>query len=100
MSDMDITAAPKVTPAFYVQAAASFVIALLGLAAGIFYLPVGGWIRAFLGLGLAYVVTSAFTLAKTIRDAQEVGTVVRRVDQARIDKFLSEHDPFNTTSSS
>jgi hypothetical protein len=31
------------------------------------------------------VVTSAFTPAKTIRDAQEVGTVVRRVDQARID---------------
>ena len=44
--------------------------------------------------------TSAFTLAKTIRDAQEVGTVVRRVDQARIDKFLSEHDPFKTTSPS
>jgi hypothetical protein len=58
---------------------------------------VGGWIRAFLGLGLAYLVTSAFTLAKTIRDAREVGTVVRRVDQARIDKLLNEHDPFKTT---
>nr|WP_221380355.1 YiaA/YiaB family inner membrane protein [Actinoplanes polyasparticus] len=97
---MDIEAPPKVTSAYYVQAAASFGIALLGLAAGIFYLPVGGWMRAFLGLGLAYVVTSAFTLAKTIRDAQEVGTVVRRVDQARLDKFLSEHDPFRTTSPS
>ncbi|WP_249998733.1 YiaA/YiaB family inner membrane protein [Actinoplanes sp. M2I2] len=95
--DIDIAAAPKVTAAFYIQAAASFVVALLALAVGIFYLPVGGWIRAFLGLGLAYVVTSAFTLAKTIRDAQEVGTVVRRVDQARIDNFISQHDPFKTT---
>ncbi|MBU2663680.1 hypothetical protein KOI35_09190 [Actinoplanes bogorensis] len=94
---MDIPASPKVTAAFYVQAAASFAIALIALAAGIFYLPVGGWIRAFLGVGLAYVVTSAFTLAKTIRDAQEVGTTVRRVDQARIDKLLNEHDPFKTS---
>jgi hypothetical protein len=94
---MDITPQPKVTAAFYAQAAASFAIGLVSLGIGIFYLPVGGWIRAFLAIGLLYVVTSSFTLAKTIRDAQETGTVVRRVDQARIDKLLNEHDPFKTT---
>ena len=45
---------------------------------------------------MLYLVTSAFTLAKCVRDAQEVGTVVRRVDQARIDKLLNEHDPFKS----
>ena len=94
---MDVNQQPKVTAAFYAQAAASFGIALIALAIGIFYLPVGGWIRAFLAVGLLYVVTSAFTLAKCVRDAQESGTVVRRVDQARIDKLLNEHDPFKTT---
>src|ERR1044072_5382840 len=94
---MDITPQPKVTAAFYAQAAASFAIGLVSLGIGIFYLPVGGWIRAFLAIGLLYVVTSSFTLAKTIRDAQETGTVVRRVDQARIDKLLNEHDPFKTS---
>ena len=91
---MDVTTQPKVTTAFYAQAAASFAISLLSVAVGIFYLPVGGWIRAFLAMGLLYVVTSAFTLAKCVRDAQDAGTVVRRVDQARIDKLLNEHDPF------
>ena len=91
---MDISPQPKVTAAFYAQAVASFAISLAALAVGIFYLPVGGWIRSFLTIGLLYVVTSAFTLAKTVRDAQEVGTVVRRVDQARIDKLINEHDPF------
>jgi hypothetical protein len=91
---MDITPQPKVTAAFYAQAAASFGIALLAMAVGIFYLPVGAWIRGFLAIALLYVVTSAFTLAKCVRDAQEAGTVVRRVDQARIDKFISEHNPF------
>ena len=93
---MDITTQPKVTAAFYAQAVASFGVSMVAVTAGIFYLPVGGWIRAFLAVGLLYVVTSAFTLARCVRDAQEVGTVVRRVDQARIDKLINEHDPFKT----
>src|SRR5690242_21827887 len=93
MTAMEINAQPKVTNAFYAQAVASFSVSLVAVAIGIYYLPVGGWVRAFLGLGLLYVVTSAFTLAKTVRDAQDSGTVVRRVDQARIDKLLNEHDP-------
>jgi hypothetical protein len=94
MTAMDINTQPKVTNAFFAQAVASFSVSLVAVAIGIYYLPVGGWVRAFLGLGLLYVVTSAFTLAKTVRDAQDSGTVVRRVDQARIDKLISEHDPF------
>jgi hypothetical protein len=91
---MDNQPQPKVTTAFYAQSVASFALAFCATTGGIFYLPVGGWIRAFLSVGLLYLVTSAFTLAKCVRDAQEVGTVVRRVDQARIDKLLAEHDPF------
>jgi hypothetical protein len=53
-------------------------------------------VRAFLGLGVLYVVTSAFTLAKCVRDRQEAGQVTSRVDQARLDKLLAEHDPFRT----
>jgi hypothetical protein len=85
---------PKVTGAFYAQSIAGFALALTAVSAGVFFLPVGAWIRAFLAVGVLYLVTSAFTLAKCVRDAQELGTVVRRVDQARIDKLLSEHDPF------
>jgi len=94
---MDITPQPKVTTAFYAQSVASFGLALLAMAIGIFYLPVNGWMRGFLAIGLLYVVTSAFTLAKCVRDATEVGTVVRRVDQARIDKLINEHNPFQNT---
>ena len=50
--------------------------------------------RAFLAIGLLYVVTSCFTLAKTVRDAQESSTVLSRVDQARLEQLLSAHDPF------
>ncbi|WP_182906687.1 YiaA/YiaB family inner membrane protein [Microbispora sp. H13382] len=85
---------PSTTTAFYVQAVISFAISLAALAAGILYLPVTAWVRSFLALGLMYVVTSTFTLAKCVRDRQEESSVVSRVDQARLDKLLAEHDPF------
>jgi hypothetical protein len=91
---MDANPQPRTTTAFYLQSVASFSLSLLAIIAGIFYLPVGGWIRAFLAVGMLYCVTSAFTLAKCVRDAQEGSTVVRRIDQARVEKLLADHDPF------
>ncbi|MEW2578178.1 YiaA/YiaB family inner membrane protein [Streptomyces syringium] len=82
------------TTAFFVQAALSFGLSLAALAVGIAKLPVGAWERAFLALGLIFVVSSAFTLAKCVRDRQEVEEVTNRVDKARIDKLLIEQDVF------
>lgn len=81
------------TNAFYAQAAISFGLALLAVVVGVIFLPVNGWVRAFLGLGVLYTVTSAFTLAKCIRDRQQDDELVSRVDQARLDHYLAEHDP-------
>jgi hypothetical protein len=88
----------KNTNAFFAQAAISFGVALVAMVFAILYLPVDPWIRAFLGLGIMYVTTSAFTLAKCVRDAQENLTVISRIDQARVDKILAEHDPFRSVS--
>ena len=88
----------KNTNAFFMQAGISFGIALLTMIFAILYLPVDPWIRAFLGLGTLFLTTSSFTLAKCVRDAQENQYVVARLDQARVDKLLSEHDPFRAIS--
>jgi len=85
---------PKTTSAFYVQAGVAFGVALLTMVFAVINLPVDPWIRAFLGLGTLFLTTSAFTLAKCVRDAQETSAVVARLDQARVDKILAEHDPF------
>jgi hypothetical protein len=91
---MSTTVKSNTTAAFFVQAAISFGVSVVACGLGIAYLPVGGWVRAFLGLALLYVVTSTFTLAKCVRDRQETATIVERVDQARLEKLLAEHDPF------
>ena len=88
----------KNTNAFFLQAGISFAVALLTMVFAVFYLPVDPWIRAFLGLGVMYLTTSAFTLAKCVRDAQENQAVHVRLDQARVDKILAEHDPFKAVS--
>ncbi|MFJ6572894.1 YiaA/YiaB family inner membrane protein [Streptomyces sp. NPDC091292] len=82
------------TTAFYGQAVASFAVALGATAAGIFNLDTDAWVRAFLGIAVLYLVTSSFTLAKVIRDRQEAGELVSRVDQARVENLLVRHDPF------
>jgi hypothetical protein len=85
---------PTQTTAFYVQAILSFAISLTAMVIALVYLPAAGWVRAFLGLGLLYLVTSTITLCKVVRDRQEATEVSSRVDQARLDKLLAEHDPF------
>ena len=82
------------TAAFYGQAVLSFGVAIVATTIGIFRLEADTWVRAFLGIAVLYLVTSAFTLAKVIRDRQEAGQIVSRVDQARLEKLLAAHDPF------
>lgn len=89
---------PTNTSAFFAQAALSFGTALLTMLSAIYFLPADPWIKAFLALGTLFLTTSSFTLAKVIRDQQEASSVVSRLDQARIEKILAEHDPFRQVS--
>ncbi|MGI5166723.1 YiaA/YiaB family inner membrane protein [Spirillospora sp. CA-253888] len=67
----------KGTTAFFIQAILSFVVSLSAVAVGIVYLPAPVWIRAFLALGMLYITTSTFTLAKCVRDRQEAEAAAR-----------------------
>jgi len=87
---------PKSTPAFFVQSVVSFGVALVGVGIGVAYLPVDRWIRGFLALGLLYVVTSTFTLAKCVRDHHEFTavqhTAVQQHVQHQVQPVRSQHD--------
>jgi hypothetical protein len=92
MKSMNTPLRPRTTVPFLTQSAISFALSLTVTIIGIGYLHDSRWVRAFLALGLLYVVTSSFTLAKCIRDRQEEAAIVSRVDQARLDKLLAEQD--------
>jgi hypothetical protein len=82
------------TAAFYAQSAIAFGLALFTMLVAIYYLPADPWPKAFLALGTVFLTTSAFSLAKCVRDAQESQHVVSRIDQARVDKILADHNPW------
>lgn len=89
-----VPAGSPTTAAFFAQAVISFAVATTALVIGIAFLPIDPWVRAFLGLSALFTVSSAFTLAKCVRDRQEERYLSSRVDRARVDKLLAEHDPF------
>ncbi|MFE5289385.1 YiaA/YiaB family inner membrane protein [Nocardia sp. NPDC056611] len=84
----------KSTTAFLAQAAIAFGISFCALIIGIAYLPLDIWQRGFLLMAMLFLVSSSFTLAKVIRDQHESSKVHQRIDEARMEKLMAEHDPF------
>jgi len=64
-----------------VQAWASFALSVGAMSVGILNLPVDNW------------VGSTISMAKTTRDNHEAKRLTARVDEARVEKLLSEHHP-------
>ena len=78
------------TSAWLFQVWAAFIVSLGMTGAGILYLPVDGWIRAYLCMGLFFTVSSCFALAKTVRDRLESEKIHRKLDEAEAERLLYE----------
>jgi hypothetical protein len=78
--------------AWVAQTWIAFVISLLVTGFGIWFLPVDGWVKAFMAMGLLFTVGSTFSLSKTVRDLHEARRFTSRIDEARVQRLLAEHD--------
>jgi hypothetical protein len=83
---------PKDTPAWIFQVWASFVASVGVTAIGILFLPVSHWVRAFLGMGLLFVVGSCLSLAKTLRDNHEAKRFINRISEAKAEKIIRDFE--------
>ncbi|KAM3096323.1 YiaA/YiaB family inner membrane protein [Phormidesmis sp. 146-35] len=82
------------TSAWVVQVWASFVLSVSATTVGILNLPVDNWVKGYMGMGVLFTVGSTFSLSKTTRDIHESKRLISRVDEAKLEKILAEHDPF------
>ena len=81
------------TGAWVAQTWISFVISVAVTGLGVYCLPVDIWIKGFMSMGILFTVGSTFSLAKTVRDQAESERLVKRIDDARVSRLISEHDP-------
>ena len=78
--------------AWIAQTWLSFLISISATAVGILYLPVDGWIKGFMGMGLTFTVGSTISLTKTQRDIHEGKKLTTKIEEARVERILTEHD--------
>lgn len=79
--------------AWIFQSWVSFILAVSATGIGIFYLPVDGWVKGYMGMGLGFTMGATFSLAKTTRDLHEARKLTYRIEEARAEKLLKEHHP-------
>ena len=84
------------TAAWIAQTWLSFTIAVGATSIGILYMPVDGWLKGYLGMGLLFSVGSTISLSKTVRDIEESKRITSRIDEAKLEKLLAEYDPFTS----
>ena len=69
---------------------AQFGAAAFMAAVGIWAMPVDLMIKGYMTMASVFLVGSAFTLAKTVRDEHEAKRFAARIEEARTEKLLME----------
>lgn len=80
--------------AWIAQTWISFLISISSTSIGIIYLPVDAWTKGFMGMGLVFSIGSTVSLTKTQRDLHEGKKLTFKIEEARVEKILTEHDNF------
>lgn len=78
--------------AWIAQTWAAFALSIGMTTTGIVYLPVDLWIKSFMGMGLGFSVASTFSLAKTQRDLHEATRLTSKIEEAKVEQILSQHN--------
>jgi hypothetical protein len=68
----------------------SFVAALAMVVVGIILMPLDLAMKGYLAMGVAMLIQSCITLTKTLRDNDEAGKLVNRLDDARTERLLMD----------
>lgn len=81
-----------------IQTWASFIISISVTSIGILYLPVDAWVKGFMGMGLFFTISSTVSLTKTQRDLHESTKLISKIEEAKVEKMLAEHNNHNNFS--
>ena len=55
---------------------------------GLFFLDINYWMKGYLLMGITMLVSSTITVTKTLRDVQEAGRLVNKIEDAKTEQLL------------
>ena len=68
----------------------SFVAALAMVVSGIVLMPLDLAMKGYLAMGVVILIQSCITLTKTVRDNDEAGKLVSRLEDAKTERLLMD----------
>ena len=68
----------------------SFVAALAMVVSGIVLMPLDLAMKGYLAMGVVMLIQSCITLTKTVRDNDEAGKLVSRLEDAKAERLLMD----------
>jgi hypothetical protein len=71
---------------------ANVVASLFLTLGGIYFLPIDLWIKGYMLMGVTMLVSSTVTATKTVRDVQEAGKLVNKIEDAKTEQLLMRID--------
>jgi hypothetical protein len=71
---------------------ANMAMALAMTIGGVFFLPIDIWIKGYMLMGIAMLVSSSISVTKTIRDVQESGRLISKIEDAKTEQLLMRMD--------
>jgi len=75
---------------FFNMACISFGLSVIAMICALSFLEIDLGMAVFVGVCYVFSISSAFTLAKVVRDRHEAEKFLSKVENAKTEKFLSE----------
>ncbi len=69
---------------------ATFLLSLAMIGVGVLFMPIDVWMKGFLAMAVILLVQSCITMTKTIRDNEEAGKLVNRIEDAKTERLLMD----------
>ena len=71
----------------------SFVLAVLSLGLGIYFMPTELWVKGYMAMGSLFTIGTSITLSKTLRDEHESMKLINKISEAKTERILKTYDP-------
>lgn len=90
MRNATMTANTQNTGAWMTFTYISFGVSVCMMGFGVWALPADLWVKGYLTMAAVFMLGSAFSLAKTVRDEHEAKRFANRIEDAKAERLLME----------